>query len=115
MPLMKVKLSINLSDEKKKDLLASISKLVAECLGKPEKYVMVTIENTSIMISGGYGEGAYAELKSIGGLNSEVNRRISRKFCDLLEKSLGIPAEKVYINFIDVPASDWGWNGGIFG
>lgn len=115
MPLMKLKISISLSDEKRKDLLASMSKIVAEGIGKPERYVMVTIDEASIMIAGEYGDAAYAEVRSIGGLNGDVNRKISRKFCELLDESVGISADRVYINFIDVSASDWGWNGDTFG
>ena len=115
MPLMKLKISLSLSDEKRKDLLAAMSKIVAEGIGKPERYVMVTIEETSIILAGEYGDAAYAEIKSIGGLNREVNRKISKKFCELLDESLGISSDRIYINFIDVSASNWGWNGDTFG
>jgi phenylpyruvate tautomerase PptA (4-oxalocrotonate tautomerase family) len=35
--------------------------------------------------------------------------------CALIEQHLGIPAERTYIGFEDVPGRLWGWNGGTFG
>jgi hypothetical protein len=33
----------------------------------------------------------------------------------LLNDSLGIPPDRVYLNFTDVGAGHWGWNGSTFG
>ncbi len=33
----------------------------------------------------------------------------------LIEQHLGIPADRIYIGFEDVPGRLWGWNGGTFG
>jgi len=115
MPLIKLQTSSVLSDEKRKNLLASISKLISECMSKPEKYVMVSIDNSDLMMSGTQGNAAFADVRGIGGLNSEVKSKISRKLCDMLTESLDIPQDRVYINFTDVSAGNWGWNGATFG
>lgn len=115
MPLIKLQTSIPLSDEKKEELLASMSKIIAESIGKPEQYVMAAIEAGSIMMSGKQGDAAFADVRSIGGLNNNVNNKISQKLCSLLDESFGIPANRVYINFTDVSADNWGWNSNTFG
>ena len=115
MPLMSLQISDCLSDENRKELLTSISKIVAESIGKPEQYVMVSIGERAIMMSGKEGQAAFVDLRSIGGLSGEVNREISRKLCALLEESLEIPPDRVYINFTEFPAANWGWNGSTFG
>ena len=114
MPLIKLQISIPLSDEKQEELLVSMSKIIAESIGKPEQYVMASIEAGSIIMSGKYGDAAFADVRSIGGLNGNVNKRISQKLCSLLDESLGISANRVYINFTDVSAVNWGWNGNTF-
>jgi phenylpyruvate tautomerase PptA (4-oxalocrotonate tautomerase family) len=54
-------------------------------------------------------------VRSIGGLNGAVNAALSKSICDKLSEELGISGDRVYINFIDVSADSWGWNGGTFG
>ena len=39
---------------------------------------------------------------------------LTRALCDLLAGALGIPAERVYIEFSAPPAHLFGWNGGTF-
>ena len=55
------------------------------------------------------------DIRSIGGLSGKVNGRLAQKVCALLQELLGITPDRVYLNFIDVPAANWGWNGSTFG
>jgi phenylpyruvate tautomerase PptA (4-oxalocrotonate tautomerase family) len=115
MPLLKLETNVPIAEDKKKTLLDSLSKTVAGTIGKPEQYVMVTINQASIIISGKPGDAAFVELRSIGGLSGNVNRKLSQQLCKLLSDSLGISPERVYLNFADVEAGDWGWNASTFG
>lgn len=115
MPLLKLQLSIALEEKKKEALLKSLSKMVAKEIGKPERYVMVLLEESAIIISGETDPAAFADIRSIGGLSGSVNKKLSDTLCSLLKENLGIPGDRVYMNFTDVSASDWGWNGSTFG
>ncbi len=115
MPLLKLETTVVLPEERRKALLAALSRLVAETIGKPEQYVMVAVSQAAIQMSGSAGEAAFVDVRSIGGLGGEVNRRLSQKVCSLLNESLGVPPNRVYLNFTDVPAADWGWKGNTFG
>ena len=54
----------------------------------------------------------FLEIKSICSLNpSEMAKLIS----DFVHEKMGIPIDKIYISFEDVPASIWAWNGRTFG
>ena len=54
----------------------------------------------------------FLEIKSIGSLNpSEMAKPIS----DFVYEKMGIPIDRIYISFEDVPASLWAWNGRTFG
>jgi phenylpyruvate tautomerase len=115
MPLLKLETTVVISEDKRKALLASLSKIVAETIGKPEQYVMVTASQAVMLMSGNPGEAAFVDVHSIGGLTDDVNRKLSQKVCKLLNDSLGVPENRVYLNFTDVEASNWGWNGSTFG
>jgi phenylpyruvate tautomerase len=115
MPLLKIETTVTLSEDKRKGLLASLSKLVAVTIGKPEQYVMVTSSQAAMVMSGKPGDAAFVDIRSIGGLSSDVNRKLSQQVCKLLTDSLGIPTNRVYLNFTDIEAANWGWNGSTFG
>ena len=98
-----------------KTLMAALSKAVAGAIGKPEQYVMVTVSHSAMLMSGKRGDAAFVEVLSIGGLNGETNRELSQQTCKLLKDSLGVESDRVYLNFTDVEAGNWGWNGSTFG
>jgi len=115
MPLLKLETTVALSEEKRKALLASLSKTVAEAIGKPEQYVMVAAGQAVMLMAGTAGEAAFVDIRSIGGLTSQVNQRLSQRICKLLSDSLGLRQDRIYLNFTDVEAGNWGWNGSTFG
>jgi len=115
MPLLKLETTVALTEDKRQALLASLSKIVAETTGKPQQYVMVTASQAAMQMSGRPGDAAFVDVRSIGGLTGEVNRNLSKRVCELLNDSLGIPPDRIYLNFTEVQASHWGWNGNVFG
>ncbi|MCC6136878.1 MAG: tautomerase family protein [Gammaproteobacteria bacterium] len=115
MPLLTLQTSVVLSNQQRQELLAPLSKIVAETIGKSEHYVMITIAQAAMLMAGADGPAAYADLRSIGGLSSAVNRKLSERITALLQERLGIPPERVYLGFTSVAADHWGWNSGTFG
>ena len=115
MPLLKLETTVTLAADKERNLLAALSKIVATTIGKPEQYVMVTINRAAMVMSGKPGDAAFADIRSIGGLTAEVNRKLSQQVGKLLTETLGTPPERIYLNFTEVDAANWGWNGGTFG
>jgi phenylpyruvate tautomerase PptA (4-oxalocrotonate tautomerase family) len=115
MPLLKLETNVALAGDKQAALLAALSQTVAATIGKPEQYVMVTATHAAILMAGEPGDAAFVDVRSIGGLSSDVNRRLAHQICELLKDSLGIPPARVYLNFTDVKAGNWGSNGSTFG
>ena len=115
MPLVKLETSVAVDEARKKELLGGISKIVADVTGKPESYVMVTVQQSDIAMAGTPGPAAFADVRGIGGLGGDVNKQLSKAICDLLNGALGIDPNAVYLTFTDVAAPNWGWNGGTFG
>lgn len=115
MPLLMLKTTLSVPADKRTDIIAAASRLLAEATGKPESYVMVTLEQVSGCFNGKECPLAFADVRGIGGFSKSVNTRFSKELCDLLQSKLAIPPDRVYSTFTDVPASAWGWNRGVFG
>ncbi len=114
MPYLSLQTNKILSDDEQSNLLRSSSKLVADLLGKPEKYVMVTIEPTKPMLfSGSDAPAAYIELKSIN-LPEDKTTELSEHLCNLLNKVSSIEKDRIYIEFVAAPRKMWGWNSATF-
>ena len=109
-------IQINTSSESVVDidlLQKEISKLVADLTGKPENYVMTMIESDSKMTFAGSNEPCcFIKLKSIGSLNPSS---MSKSLCELIASKTNIKTNRVYIEFIDVKGSNWGFNSSTFG
>ena len=116
MPLLKLETTVPLTDDKQSVLLAALSKIVAETIGKPRGvHVMVVVRPAEMLMSGKPGETAFVDVRSIGGLSGDVCRKLSQNICDLLNDSLAVPKDRIYLNFTELKASNWGWNGNSFG
>jgi phenylpyruvate tautomerase len=115
MPLLKLETTVVLTEDKRQALLVSLSKILAETTGKPEDYVMITVKQAAMLMAGKPGDAAFMDVRGIGGLSGDVNRRLSQKLCRLLNESLEVPQNRIYLNFTELEAGNWGWQGNTFG
>tara|TARA_B100000242_G_scaffold148385_1_gene105754 strand:- start:406 stop:738 length:333 start_codon:yes stop_codon:yes gene_type:complete len=110
MPYINVATSVKIEDKKK--LLEEISILVSSLTNKSQRFVMAKFDDNSQMYFEDESPCCFLEIKSIGSLNpSEMAKPIS----NFVYERMGIPIDKIYISFEDVPASMWAWNGRTFG
>ena len=110
MPFINVSTSAKIEDKKK--LLEEISILVSSLTNKSKKFVMAKLDDSSEMYFDDERPCCFLEIKSIGSLNpSEMAKPIS----NFVYENIGIPIDRIYISFEDVPASEWAWNGRTFG
>lgn len=115
MPYVKMLSSAAISPEIETELLHSLSSICATILAKPEQYVMASVDQGAMCMSGKDEPAAFVELRSIGGLTPERKQQLSAEISARLKQTLGLPSERVYLNFVDVKPGDWGYNGGTFG
>ena len=109
MPYISVSTSVKIADKKK--LLEEISILVSSLTNKSKKFVMAKLDNSEMYFDD-ESPCCFLEIKSIGSLDpSEMAKQIS----NFVYEKMGIPIDKIYISFEDVPASMWAWNGRTFG
>ena len=112
MPLINLRTSLASVDHRH-ELLLELSAKLAEQTGKPEDYVMTLLEtDVAMTFAGTSAPAAFVEVKSIGALRPSA---MTESFCELITSRTGIPADRIYVHFEDVPASSLGWNGRTFG
>ncbi len=117
MPLIKVQTSA--SSPAKTDVEAMLKELSASLskhLGKPESYVMTAFEpDVAMTFAGTTDPVCYVEIKSVGTMGAAKTKAMSQDFCDRIGQKLGIPTNRIYIEFADADGAMWGWNGSTFG
>ncbi len=110
MPYINIAVSVKVNDKSK--LLEEISVLISSLTKKSRKFVMAKIDDNCQIYFDDETPSCFLEIKSIGSLNpSEMAKPIS----DFVYEKVGIPIDRIYISFHDVPASLWAWNGRTFG
>jgi phenylpyruvate tautomerase PptA (4-oxalocrotonate tautomerase family) len=110
MPYINVSTSAKVNDKDK--LLEEISILISSLTNKSRRFVMAKIDDNCQIYFDDKAPSCFLEIKSIGSLNpSEMAKPIS----NFINEKMGIPIDKIYISFVDVPASMWAWNGRTFG
>ena len=110
MPFINITTSAKVEDKNK--LLEEVSILIASLTNKSKKFVMAKLEDESKLFFNDQSQCCYLEIKSIGSLNPSL---MAKPICSFLNEKIGIPIDKIYICFEDVPAEMWGWNGRTFG
>ena len=110
MPFINVSTSVKVNDKGK--LLEEISILISSLTNKSRSFVMAKLDDNCQMYFDDESPCCFLEIKSIGSLNpSEMAKPIS----NFVNEKMGIPIDRIYISFQDVPASVWAWNGRTFG
>ena len=110
MPYINVSTSAKIEDKKK--LLEEISILVSSLTNKSKRFVMAKLDDNCEMYFDDESLCCYLEIKSIGSLNPS---EMAKPICNFIYEKIGIPLDKIYISFEDVPATMWAWNGKTFG
>ena len=114
MPYFSIETNQSIDRTANQQLLKKTSAFIADLLGKPESYVMISIQPDKPLVFGGSDEpAAFVRLKSIG-LPVDRCPELSEKICHLIERKLGVPKERVFIDFKDLARNMFGWNGNTF-
>jgi len=108
MPLLTIRTNLKLNN--KQSIAEKASLTVANILGKPERYVMVHVEDEQCLIFGGENDPcALLELKSLG-LPENITADISARLCEFMNIEARIDASRIYIEFSSPERHMWGWD-----
>lgn len=117
MPLIKVQTSLPTPAKSDVEaMLKTLSTKLAKHTGKPESYIMTAFEaETPMTFAGTTDPVCYVEIKSVGTMKAEQTKAMSQDFCQQIHKVLGVPTNRIYIEFADAKGYMWGWNSTTFG
>jgi phenylpyruvate tautomerase len=92
----------------------SASHLLSELLNKPEKYVMISLQDEHEIRFGGSSEpAAFVQIKSIG-LPENCEFLLSA-VTNFIVDNLSIPKDRIYIECENLDCNRFAWNGQSFG
>jgi phenylpyruvate tautomerase len=115
MPFFKIETNQKLDESTVNTLLEKSSQFISSMAGKPEQYVMVTIDHgKDIMFGGNTEPAAMVKLKSIGLPTDKCNEYASR-ICQFINDEIDVPPDRVFIDFVDLQRNMFAWNGKTFG
>lgn len=115
MPYIRLETSAQMPQDIVAEIQRALSQTLSEVLGKPEQYVMVSLNQQPMLLSGTDKPAAFLDIRSIGGLNGDINRKLSKSLCAVVEDKIGVAQNRVYLNFSDISSGNWGCDGGTFG
>jgi phenylpyruvate tautomerase len=115
MPYLLIQTNKAIGDEEQSRLVSEASKIVADRLNKPEKYVMVAWTLAPKMTFDSDTNGAaFLELQSIG-ISEAARQKLPGALAKCMAEHLGINADRVYLVMVDVPGKNWAQGEQTFG
>ena len=114
MPYLKVQTNIELSKDRKTEVLNDLISLVSKELDKPEKYVMTLIQDSQIMLFGSSDAPlVYIEFRSIR-FPEDQTKALAKSLSHFIKRQLNIDPERIFIQFINSEPHMWGYNASTF-
>ncbi|KAL9303723.1 hypothetical protein ACSQ67_020986 [Phaseolus vulgaris] len=102
MPCLYISTNINLDGINIDPIFSQATTAVSTIIGKPEKFVMVILKGSvPISFEGNKEPAAYAEIVSMGGINSEVKKNLIYSIGTILQNNLSIPRTRFFLKVFD--------------
>jgi phenylpyruvate tautomerase len=115
MPLIRVYTSSAPPAEETRTLLLRLSTTLSRELNKPESYVMTClVPKLGMTFAGSDTPACFAVIKNIGEFSPELTTRLCGTLTQILTEGLGVPRDRVYLEFQEAKPHLWGFNGETF-
>jgi hypothetical protein len=110
MPFISSKVSVPMSETQREKMKEKLGKAIEIIPGKSEGWLMIEFaDRCDLAFKGDRNTpAAFVEIKSFGEIPEDCLDQMTKKICDLYEQDLGIAADRVYVQYLEV--SKWGWN-----
>ncbi|KAK7830684.1 uncharacterized protein LOC112015179 [Quercus suber] len=105
MPCLYISTNVSLDGVDTDPIFSELTKTVSTIIGKPENYVMVILKG-SVAISFELNKtpAAYAEIVSMGGINSDVKKKLIATIGTILQSKLSVPRTRFFLKVYDTTA-----------
>ncbi|KAK3406807.1 macrophage migration inhibitory factor homolog [Eucalyptus grandis] len=105
MPCLYISTNVCLDGVDADPIFSEATKAVASIIGRPENFVMVILKGSLAISFGGNKEpAAYAEIISMGGIDSEVKKKLIATIGTILQEKLSIPRTRFILKVYDTTA-----------
>ncbi|GLT66123.1 hypothetical protein SLA2020_385100 [Shorea laevis] len=105
MPCLYITTNVNLDGVDTDPIFGETTTAVASIIGKPQHFVMVILKGSvPIFFNGNKEAAAYAEIVSMGGINTEIKRKLIATLGTILENKLSIPKTRFFLKVFDTTA-----------
>ncbi|KAH9051490.1 Tautomerase/MIF superfamily [Lactarius vividus] len=113
MPFLAIETNVKLSDPK--EFVLALSKLGANILKKPEKYISISYQhNEFLTFSGTFDPAFQLTVISLDNITPESTEAYSNTLFAFLKDTLGVPGDRGYIVFNDPGRAYIGYEGTTF-
>ena len=111
MPYINLSTTAKITKDKEAALKAALGEAIATIPGKSERWLMVKLTDECRMYLAGNNSDdiAMVEIDIFGSTTDAAYDAMTKQICDILNKDLGIKADKIYVKYREV--DHWGWNG----
>ncbi|XP_015897419.2 uncharacterized protein LOC107431060 [Ziziphus jujuba] len=105
MPCLYISTNVNLDGVDTDSIFSEATKAVSTIIGKPENFVMVILKGSvAISFGGNKDPAAYAEIVSMGGINSAVKKDLIATLGTILHAKLSVPRTRFFLKVFDTTA-----------
>ncbi|XP_054785112.1 uncharacterized protein LOC129291657 [Prosopis cineraria] len=105
MPCLYISTNVNLDGIDTDPIFSEATSTVSSIIGKPQKYVMVILKGSvQISFEGNKEPAAYAEIVSMGGIDSQVKKKLIASIGSILQSKLSIPRTRFFLKVFDTTA-----------
>ncbi|KAF8006064.1 hypothetical protein BT93_K0379 [Corymbia citriodora subsp. variegata] len=102
MPCLYISTNVCLDGVDADPIFREATKAVASIIDRPENLVMVILKGSLAISFGGNKEpAAYAEIISMGGIDSEVKKKLIATLGTILQEKLSIPRTRFFLKVYD--------------
>ncbi|XP_043701878.1 macrophage migration inhibitory factor homolog [Telopea speciosissima] len=105
MPCLNLSTNVSLDGVDTSPIFSEAIKAIANIIGRPESYVMVLLKGSiPISFNGNNEPAAFGEVISMGGINSEVKKKLISAIGTILETKLSVPKSRFFLKVFDTTA-----------
>ena len=113
MPFINAKFSTTVSPEKELELKSALGDAIT-LLGKPERYLMVEIEDNSRLYFGGKNDApiAFFDVSLLHSAPRKSYEALTQRLCGIAKDIMGVDGSNVYVKFEET--ENWGYDSFMF-
>ena len=114
MPFIHLQTNMQLSQDKKQQLLNDLTDLIAKDLNKPSRFIMARCsDDQDMMFADSADPLVFIELRSIR-LPGGQTANLSQSLTAFVDHNLGVKGNRIFINFMGFEPRMWWHNGSTF-